>query len=332
MLRERAEPLPEVTDEMWATVCKEHRDLVDEFLQVNKRLAPQSVKQYFSGLRQWFFYVHTYLNDKPIYKITKRDFLKYMSYLQDRNLSSSALKFKKSAVSSLNNYIENVIADDDERYAKFRNFTKSLPAIPQNHVYNKVKITRDEYKLMMDTLLARKDYMGAAWVATSFNVCSRRSETAQFRTEILSYPIPEGQNYVMSHIVRGKGASVDGNQISYMIYLEALKYMRLWVENRGYEHEYIFTVMHNGQPKRISASWADYFCANVLTPIVGRRINVHLFKSSGVSALLEQGVDIALVSRWIAHHEDVSTTSKFYDLRDFDEEKSKIFNSIPFEP
>jgi site-specific recombinase XerD len=331
MLRERAEPLPEVTDEMWATVLKEHRDLVDEFLEVNKHLSKMSIKQYESGLHQWFYWVHTHLDDKPLYKITKRDFLRYMSYLQDRNLSSSALKFKKSSVSSLNNFIEQIVSEDDSRYDKFRNFTKSLPAIPANQVYQKVKITKEEYDLMINTLLSRKDYMGAAWVATAFNVGGRRNELLQFKTEILSYSIPEGQNYVLSHIVFGKG-SRGGKPLTYMINMEALKYMRLWIENRGYEHEYIFTIMHNSQPKRISTSWADYFCANVLSPIVGRRINVHLFKSSCISTLLEQGVDIALVSKFVAQHNDVSTTSKFYDLREFEEEKNKIFANIPFEP
>jgi site-specific recombinase XerD len=325
MLRERSDKLPEVTDEMWSQVLEEHRNLAEEFLEMNQQLSPQTLKQYKSGIRQFFYWVHIALNDKPLHKITKRDFLRYINYLTSRGMSSSGLSFKKSVVSSFNNYIENIVADDDETYKTFRNFTRGLPAIPKNNVYNKVKITKDEYDEMIKVLLDDENYLGAAWVATAFNVGARRSEIIQFKTEILDYPIPEGQNYVLSHKVRGKGKSLDGKPLEYMINLEALKYMRLWVEKRGYEHEYIFTTKYNGEIKRMSESWADHFCKDVLSDILGRRINPHLFKSSCITYLLESGVDIALVSKFVAQHNDISTTVKHYDLRDFAEEKNKIF-------
>ncbi|MEX0598113.1 MAG: site-specific integrase, partial [Candidatus Paceibacterota bacterium] len=65
--------------------------------------------------------------------------------------------------------------------------------------------------------------------------------------------------------------------------------------------------------------------SEVLSHILGRRINVHIFKNSCITMLLERGVDINLVSKFVAHHEDVSTT-QIYDLRDFEEEKGRIFN------
>lgn len=322
MLRPRAKKLEEVTDQMWGKVLLEHRELVDEYLQVNSQLSPQSIKQYTSGLRQFFYWVHKELKDKPLYKITKRDFLKYMSMLDSYGMSSSGKGFKKSCVSSLCNYIENVVADDDVNYKMFRNFTKNLPGIPKNRVYNKIAVTKEEYDLMIKVLLEQENYLGCAWTAVAFNVGARRSEIRQFKVEILNYPIPEGQNYVLSHNVRLKGRGEDGKIDKYMINLEALKYMKLWVEKRGYEHEYIFTTKNK---KQISETWADDFCMNVLSPIVGRRINVHIFKASCCTYLLDQGVDIKLVSKYIAHHEDISTTSSFYDLRDFEEEKNQIF-------
>jgi integrase len=327
MLRERALKLPEVTEAMFSQIRKEHRDLVHEYLDINKgTLSPKSLKQYKSGLYQFYFWVHEVLNDKPIEKISKRDFLRYISYLQNRGMSSSGIAFKKAAVSSLNNYIENIVSDDDPIYKSFRNFTRGLPSIPKNKVYNKVKISYEEYQLMMDTLREDENYLGMAWTATAFNAGARRAEIPQFKTEILSYPIPEGQSYIMSHIIRLKGKSVDGKREAYMVNTDALEYMKLWVEKRGYDHEYIFTTKYNGEIKPMSESWADDFCANVLTDILGRRINPHLFKASCVTYLLEvKKVDIALVSKFVAHHENVATTIAHYDLRDFAEEKNKIF-------
>jgi len=327
MLRKRAEKADDITDEMWNQIKDEHRNLVQEYLDINTHLSPRTKIQYESGLRHFFWWVHIALNDKPLYKISKRDFLRYMSFLQNRGLSSSGMQFKKSAVSAFNTYIENIVSEDDKTYETFRNFTKGLPSIPKNQVYDKEPITKDEYKLMIDTLLDDENYLGVAWVATAFNTGARRNEIIQFKTEILNYPIPKGQNYVMSHVVMGKGRA-GGKALEYMINLEALKYMKLWVEKRGYEHEYIFTTKYGGETKQMSDAWANEFCSNVLSDIIGRRVNPHIFKASAVTLLLESNVDMKLVSKYVAHHEDISTTSQFYDLRDFEEEKNQIFDNI----
>lgn len=324
MLRERANKLPEVTDEKWKLVNEDYRTLVEEFVSVQNH-SPQTKSQYTSGLKQFGYFVYSSMNNKPFYKITKRDFLRYLSYLRDdRKMSSSGMGLKKACVSSLCNYIENVVADDDENYKTFRNFTRGLPAIPKNRVYDKVKVTYDEFMEMMKVLESDENYLGMAWLSAAMLVGARRSELIQFKTEILDYKIPEGQNYILSHLVRGKGKSTDGKPLEYMIPLEVLDYWKKWIEVRGYESEYIFTTKYNGEIRPVSPSWADYFCSEVLSPILGRRINVHIFKNSCITYHLERGIDINLVSRFIAHHENVSTT-QIYDLRDFEDEKNGIF-------
>ncbi len=64
----------------------------------------------------------------------------------------------------------------------------------------------------------------------------------------------------------------------------------------------------------------------MLSDILGRRINPHIFKASAITYLLEvKKIPIELVSKFVAQHEDVSTTMKHYDLRTFEEEKNTIF-------
>ena len=325
MLRPRAKKLPDITDEMWQEVNYDYRSLVEEFISV-QNLSPQTKKQYTSGLRQFGYYKEKSMNGKPLHKVTKRDFLRYISYLRDdRKMSSSSMNFKKACVSSLCNYIENVVADDDDDYKTFRNFTRGLPAIPKNRVYDKVKVTYEEYQEMMKMLESDENYLGMAWLATAFNVGARLSEIIQFKTEILSYDFPEDSTFIYSHAIRLKGAGEDGKVEPYMINREAIEYMKLWVEKRGYEHEYIFTTGNKENARQMADSWASYFCANTLTDMMGRRINPHLFKASCVTHLLEEGIKLELVSKYVAHHNDVSTTIQHYDLRDFEEEKNEIF-------
>ena len=328
MIRARAKKAEQVTDEMWNMVRQEHRDLVEEYLDISTHLSKRTKVQYESGLRHFFWWVHDILNDKHLAKISKRDFMRYMSYMSNRGLSSSAMGFKKSAVSAFNIHIENIIAEDDvENYGTFRNFTKGLQPIPKNSVYSKEAITYDEYKMLINVLLDDENFLGVAWVATAFNTGARRSEIIQFKTEILDCEVPEGSNYVMTSTLMGKGRG-GGKPIEYMVNLEALKYLQLWIDKRGYKHEYIFTTNYAGKVDVVSDSWANHFCTNVLSDIMGRRINPHIFKASAITNLLNQDVPMAMVSKYVAQHNDIATTQNFYDLRDFDEEKEQIFNHI----
>lgn len=323
-LREPAKKQPEVTDEMWQQVNEDYRFNAEEFVSVQD-LSPQSRKQYTSVIRQFGWYMVNSMNNKPFYKITKRDFLRYLSYIRDnRKMSSSAISFRKSVISSFCNHIENIIAEEDENYKNFRNFTRGLPSIAKNRVYEKIKVTKDEYDMMMNVLEEDENWLGMAWLATAFRVGARRSEIIQFKTEILDYEIPNDKNYITSHTVRGKGKSLDGKPLQYMIPLDVLPYLKKWVESRGYESEYIFSTKYGNEIKAMSPAWADDFCSNTLSDILERRVNVHIFKNSCITYLLESGVDINLVSKFVAHHNDISTTS-IYDLRDFEDEKNQIF-------
>lgn len=100
MLRSRAIKLPEITESMWEQVDEEHRSLVQEFLDAHS-FRDKTRKQYYSSLRQFFWWVHTSLNGKKLYKISKRDFIRYQSFLKNRGMSSSGIALKKAGVSSL---------------------------------------------------------------------------------------------------------------------------------------------------------------------------------------------------------------------------------------
>ena len=304
MLKKKATKLPEITEEEFEQCNQENVDIFYEFFRNNRQLSPETQKQYQTCLRQFFWFVHTDLRDKPFYKITKRDFVNYLGYMQDRGLSSSAINLRKSACSSFCNYIENIVADDMEECKNFRNFTRGMPKVNKTQVYEKIPISKEEYDKIMKVLKKDGNYLGMAWTATAFHVGCRRSEMIQFKTEILDYPVKEGKNYVLSHVVRGKGSGVDGKPLKYMIPLDVLDYWRQWVEHRGYESEYIFTTKSGNTINHMSKNWANVFCHDVLSPILGRRINPHLFKASCVTYMLEQGKDMKLVSKYVAHHED----------------------------
>lgn len=328
MVRDRALVLPVVTDEMYLSCNSETREILQEYFETKAQLSKDTLTQYKSALRQFIYWIKNSCNDKPLYKIKKRDFNRYMSFLVNRGMSSSGLKFKKSAVSALCVHIEDTYSDDEdfEEYANFRNFTKAFKDIPKNYVYEKIPISLCEYELLKETLLEDENYMGLAWIACAFNTGARRGGIRQFETEPIFEEIPEDKTFVYSNYVREKGRGKDGKRVRYMINKEVQDYCKLWIEKRGFENKYIFTTKYGGKVDLISREWADTFCRDTLSDILGRRINVHLFKSSAITNLLEQGKDMKIVSKYVGQHNDISTTLNFYDLRSDDDEANDLFS------
>ena len=74
MLKKRAPKAPDITDDIWKLCNKENRAMYDEYFSTQKQLSDDTRKQYRTCLKQFFYFVYTDLNDKPMYKITKRDF------------------------------------------------------------------------------------------------------------------------------------------------------------------------------------------------------------------------------------------------------------------
>lgn len=335
-LRDRSIPLPTITDEMYLKCSEWNRSLINDFFEDNPQLSKETKRQYISGMRHFLWFVHLKLGDKPWYEISKRDFTKYLSYLMDHKMSSSTLGFKKSSVSTVCEYILDQLAEEDfyidgkkvKVYETFRNFTKGKNKIVKNQVYNKIAISEEEYTKLLDELQKEEDYLGMAWVACAYATGSRRSGIIQFKTEILDKEIEEGQEFIKTNIVREKGAGQDGNQTDYILPVSVIPYLKQWVDNRGYESEWIFTTRYRGEIKQMSKGWANDLCKKKLSKILGRRINPHLFKASAVSYYLAKGMSLKFVSSKIAHHRQTSTTTDFYDLRGGDDQINDEFKKL----
>ena len=89
-------------------------------------LAAKSKIAYKSGLRIFFYWVKQNLNNKSFLDIKKKEYVRYLNWITNRGLSDSAIKFKKSSVSSFCNYIMMMY---EEEYPTFRNFTVGLNSI-----------------------------------------------------------------------------------------------------------------------------------------------------------------------------------------------------------
>ena len=132
----------EITEEEWLTVNEFNREMVQDYLNNQADLSSKTRPAYRSGLRVFFVWVKNHLGDKKFTDIKKKEFQKYLNWLTNRGLSDSAIRFKKSCVSTFCNYVMMMY---EEEYPTFRNFTVGLKVVQTGYVHEKVPLTPDEY-------------------------------------------------------------------------------------------------------------------------------------------------------------------------------------------
>ena len=178
----------EITDEEWLTVNEFNREMVQDYLDNQADLSVKTRPAYKSGLRVFFVWVKNNLKNKDFTDIKKKEFQKYLNWLTNRGLSDSAIKFKKSSVSTFCNYIMMMY---EEEYPTFRNFTIGLKVVQTGYVHEKIPLTPNEYLNLCQELEKREEWQKLAYLVFSYSTGCRRAEARQLLKEVVDYPAKE---------------------------------------------------------------------------------------------------------------------------------------------
>ena len=161
---EKMEP---ISLEMWNSVNKLNKDKVEEFLLESLQLSDQTLIQYRSALQIFFWWVKNNCDDKDFNLIKPKDFLKYQNFLIREELSSSAVRMKRAAISSFCNWIISFYSDE---YDSFRSFvTKGIPAPTQVFIHQEDPPNLQEMKMIYEKLAEMNEWEILAFVAATFS-------------------------------------------------------------------------------------------------------------------------------------------------------------------
>ena len=321
--------MQEITQAMWEQVNPENRKMTEEFIKQNIQLSSETLLQYTSALRIYYWWVKENADNKPFHQLKSRDFLSFQNFLTERGISSSGVKLKRSAVSSFNNYIEVYYLDI---YPQFRNYiTKGIPTPPPVAVHVKEPLTMDEYNSLCSKLEEQELYQQLAYLKFSFSSGARRAEVRQLLKSDMNLPPKviekDGKSisvYNTSPIRckgRGKAGKVRPLQFDDAARIAILK----WLEIRGDDDcPYVFVAKHENKYKQISKNTFNSWTEGYFEPIVGRRVHPHLFRESrATSMVVEQGKDIKAAQKLLGHKS--STTTEIYVIRKDDEDSDDAF-------
>ena len=311
-----------------------NRELINDFLR-QSQLSPQTLKQYKSALYIFAKWVYDELGNKDIPKMKVRDGLNYQNYLIDLELSDSAIKFKRSVVSSMFTFIE---AFWDDEYPNCRNiFTKAVPTVGNQKKKEKNPLTKKELEKLIKELVKLQEWQKLAYLMFSYSTGCRREEARQLRKEVITYDKfknakGEEKNYFVSHEIRCKGAGRTGKIRKLTFGEDAMEALKRWILQREENSkknnitdncEHIFATVRNGEYTQVSAETFNEWC-KLFSEIVGKPIHPHLIRSTKATiSVVEDGIDIKALS--ILHgHNSVSTT-EIYVVKDSEEEIDKLF-------
>lgn len=333
---------PDVTDEMWAEVCEFNRNMVQEYLENQADLSIKTRIGYESGLKIFFYWVKEHLNNKSCLEIKKKEFVRYLNWLTNRGMSDSAIKFKKSCVSTFCNYIMMMY---EEEYPTFRSFvTSEMKVVKTGYVHEKVPLTPDEYVALCEELERREEWQKLAYLTFSYSTGCRREEARQLLKEVANYVPKEKEitvldedgnkknvtsKFYLTHTIRCKGASIVGKPRKLKFDDSAMAWLKKWLEVRGEDDcPYMFVVKTRDKgndtykARQVGEGVFNDWCKGLFTEIVGRRVHPHLFRESRATNIVVYEHKSPEVAQKLLGHNDVSTTKNHYIIMDSSDDES----------
>ena len=217
------EKLNKITEAEWMLCNKFNRKLRDEFIENSTDLSPKSRTAYSSNLAIWFNYVRQYCDNKKQIDLKPLDLKKFQNYLLNRGHSSSDINNKRSAISSLNNYL---LVYYGEEYPIFKNFVnKGVKKPEKSMVYDKEPPTKVEMDILISELEKRNEWQYIAYLKFTFATGCRRAESRQLRKDFINSELitknikvrnengveeDQESKYYLTHKIRCKGAGTTG--------------------------------------------------------------------------------------------------------------------------
>lgn len=314
-----------VTEEEYLKCNEWNRMILEEFL-MQPHFSKDTAKQYFSSGKIFLRYLHDRVGNKEIFKLRPKDGMLFQAWLKSVGLSSSAIRLRRSLVSSLCNYIELYYGEEDEEKKTFRNiFPKGVTHVPHTFKNEKKALTLDEWNLLLETLEEREEYQMRLYALLSFESGARRSEVNQIKKECAEYENVEGTNRYATHIVRGKGKGSEGEKYRLLFGEDTMQAMKKWLEVRGDDDEEALFVrkFKDGRVEPLSRESFNDWCSSVFSEILNRRFAPHDFRRSRASLMSEQGIPIEKIQRLLKHKS--SETTAIYILNEDEDDMDDIF-------
>lgn len=310
------------TNEKWEKVNKYNKDLLGDYmLQIKAEgKSPGSQKQYYNDARIMLIYVLEELDNKPIYKLSRKAFRNYVLWMKENGMSPARINRMLSTSRNLLNFgLED--EDYEEDFEESKTNPSRIKGIKKEKVRDIVFLSDNEIVVIYNRLKAEKEYSQALLCAFMYDSCSRRNEAYQVKRSDISL-----ESNICKSPVRGKRGKVY-RPIYNDLTKEAYKLLE---ENRTDTNDSLW-LTRSGTPASYESlySWVVSW-RKILEEETGvyKEFNPHSFRHSCANNLengthylcLKTGKKFDLMQiQKLMNHSDLSTTQGYLEDRTEDE-------------
>ncbi|MDB7829133.1 tyrosine-type recombinase/integrase [Intestinimonas butyriciproducens] len=255
--------------ELVAEINPENARLKKDFLSYLQSVqrSPGTIKGYENDLDIFFVYCMKNLGNKKFVDVTKRDLVSFQNWLIDENGNSpSRVRRIKAAISSLSNYIENIL-DDEKEFKDFRSIVRKIESPVNQPVREKTVLSDEQLESLLSELTKREQYDKACMLALAMCSGRRKSELVRFKVADFSDDnlVCGGALYKTSETIRTKGFGLGKYIYCYTLAKQFKPYFDNWMKYRnenGIESVWLFPAAGSSD-EQLSAttlnSWAITF-------------------------------------------------------------------------
>ncbi len=309
-------------------INKQNKELLNDFIEYlnSTDKSDLTIINYTSDLRICFVWSLLHNDNKFFINFTKKDFMKYQYFLiNELKLSSSRIRRLRSTMSSLGNFIENILDDD---FPNYRNIVNKIPSPIKNEVREKTILSDEQIENLFNYLINNRKYQQACLLALACASGARKSELLRFKVDYFKDEyIVFGSIYKTPEKIKTKGMSKKGKLLYKYTLVNILKpYLELWLKERkelGIDSEWLFVSKKKEKWEQMQISTIDTW-----TEKWGKYLNInfyiHAVRHLWTTALSRQNLPPTLIKK-LQGWESVEMVD-LYDDRDVDEEIGNYFD------
>lgn len=260
-----------VTKEKLEKINPDNIELGEDWLEYLQSIdrSPQSINAYRNDLKIFWVWNSEFNKNKFFTDLTKREIAKFQNHaINIWGWSLNRIRRVKSCLSSLSNYIENVL-DDEEEFQNFKPIIRKIENPVKETVRDKTILPDSEVERLLQVLTERKEYERAAAVAIAAYSGMRKAELLQMKVEYFNDDHFVYDAMWKTDKIRTKGFGRLGKQMQKFILYGAKPYIDLWINYRkenNIDSEWMFITKtrnedgtYNYHQRKDVSAWVEEF-------------------------------------------------------------------------
>lgn len=316
--------------EKLAQVNTDNLQLEEDFIEYLNSIdrSKGTITQYRANLHVFWCWNLEYNKNKFFVELTKREIAKFQNHaINVWGWSPKRMRTVKATISSLSNYIENIL---DDEYEDYRPIVRKIESPADETVRIKTVFQMEDLQPLLDQLVERKEYMKACLLALAMYSGKRKAELTRFKASYFDDAnlICGGALYKTPEKMQTKGRGQRGKMLDVYTLAKPFKpYLDLWLEERktlGITSDWLFPKYRDGEwvDEHIEIPMMDSI-AKTFSKMLGKSMYWHSIRHLYTTYLLEQNLPenvVQTIQGWSS-----GDMVRIYDDRSSESQLEKYF-------